>query len=319
MAMAQDAARVSYLWVDGAERSVVEGQLRTGGRAARVSDRFAVASTGKAVLAVAVLQLHERGVLDVQQLAAQWLPGDVIKAFGGMRGINIAHLLQMRSGLPDYYSDAYLNAVLDDPRNQDIDVALGFATGERRRFKPGRRFDYSNTNYLLAQLILERASGLTMAQYYRKHIFGPAGMGHTFVFGNQPLPGDFVQGMDDLGDGPEDVTFYYRGQGFGDGPLISSASDMAAFYRALFIERLLIGKASLAMMLEDPMQENYGMGVEVETLRGLGTVIGHSGGDLGFSADIRYAPDLDAIAVVLVAEPDADVLGSYDMLRELAR
>ena len=94
---------------------------------------------------------------------------------------------------------------------------------------------------------------------------------------------------------------------------------MAAFYRALFIERSLIGNASLAMMLEDPKQENYGMGIEVETLRGLGTVIGHSGGDLGFSADIRYAPDLDAIAVVLVAEPDADVSGSFDMLRELAR
>ena len=317
--IAQDAARVAYLWVDGAERVTASGLLRPGARAARVSDRFAVASTGKAFLAVAVLQLHERGVLDIDDPAAKWLPENVSGAFGGLPGISIAHLLQMRSGLPDFYTDDYLDPVLEDPSKQTIGFALGLVADAPVLFKPGRRFDYSNTNYLLAELILQRASGLSMAKYFDKHIFGPAKLKKTFVFGSRTLPNDFVSGTENLGSGPRDVSFYYQGQGFGDGPLISTAEDMAAFYRALFVDRILLSKPALTLMLTDVLGENYGMGIEIETLRGVGPVYGHSGGDLGFTADIRYAVELDAIAVVLLAEPNGNTAASYEMLRSLNR
>ena len=318
-AAAQEAAVVRYLWHDRTVSVETEGRLRLGGRKTRATDRFAVASTGKALLAVALLQLHERGVPSLQEPVKKWLPKSVVDAFGGLKGLSIMHLLQMRSGLVDYYHDDYLIAVFDDPNNQTIETALGVVAGERPKFKPGRRFDYSNTNYLLAQLVLERASGLPMSQYFQQHILGPAGMKDSFVFGTRELPRNFAQGFEDLGDGPEDISFYYQGSGFGDGPLISTASDMAAFYRALFVDKVLLGPAGLALMLDDPLGEGYGMGMEVEQLRGLGTVYGHSGGDLGFSADIRFAPGLNAIAVVLMAESNRDGSASYDMLRELAR
>ena len=299
-----DEAALLYV-LQGKEAHVsVAGKLRAGGRNARPGDRFVLASVGKIFTAVAILQLAEAGKLGIDDPVSNWIDPDVAGSLG-LSGVSLRHLLTMTSGIVDYYTDDYLDEVLEEPAAQTPVNALRYAEGSRL-FAPGTQFDYSNTNYLLLQLVLEQASGQSMSDYMQRTIFDGLGMEQTYVFGTRAHPNDFVAGYEDLGTGPEDVSFYYLGQGFGDGGVISTAKEIAGFYRSLFVRRELLNDQSLDMMLNDPVGEGYGMGVEIANVPGLGLVYGHSGADLGFSADVRLAVQSGDIAVALFASGEAD-------------
>lgn len=258
---------------------------------------FAVASVGKTFTAVAVLRLVERGLLSVDSPAADLLPGEIVQGFGGLRGVTVRHLLTMTSGLPDYYADEYIDDALDDQAAvQRAEVAAGYAMDERPLFASGRGFDYSNTNYLLLGMMLEEVTGRSYGEVMQAEVFAPAGMAGSFVFGTRALPEAFAQGHPDR----SLLRSYYSGAGFGDGGVIAPARDVARFYRALFAEGRLLSQPTLAVMLTDPMGEAYGMGIEIED-----DVAGHSGGDLGYAADVRIDLRTGDVAVELIADEDA--------------
>lgn len=288
------------------------GRIHPKGRATRPDDRFAVASVGKTVTAIAILQLVDRGTLGLNDPATQHLPSAVTRPLGGLKGVTIRHLLAMRSGLPDYYTGDYLSAVAAGQVAQTPRGALRFAQGPVA--PPGRLFDYSNTNYVLLQMILERATGRSMADQFRR-IFEAAGMRKTFVFGARALPADFVTGVENYrGRGPEDVSNFYQGQGFGDGALISTAPDIIRLYHALFVQKRLLSRAMLFEMTQAG-PEGYGLGIAVEHVPGLGQVLGHSGADLGFVADARLVVSSGRIAVAVMAGPFGDAQVTYDALQ----
>lgn len=284
-------------------------QTETSGAGVSDDTQFAIASVGKTFTAVAILALAADGILSLDDPAAKWLPTENTEGFGGLSGVSIRRLLTMSSGLPDYYADDYLDDALDDPDNvQQPKIALSYAFDQPPLFGPGDDFDYSNTNYVLLGLIIERAAGQTYADALNRLVFQPACMTRSFVFGSRPLPGGFTPGHED----GQHIRAYYQGQGFGDGGAISSAADLVRFYRALFIQRALLPPAMLTEMLHDPIGEGYGMGVDVS-----GGFYGHSGGDLGFASDIRFDPETGAIAVILIADGDAETYWAEDRLNNV--
>ncbi|ROT99428.1 serine hydrolase domain-containing protein [Histidinibacterium lentulum] len=258
---------------------------------------MAVASVGKTFTAVAVLRLVERGAFSVETPAADLLPDAIVRGFGGLGGITLGHLLTMTSGLPDFYTDDYIEDALEDQASvQRADVAATYAMDEDRLFAPGRRFDYSNTNYLLLGMILERVTGESYGAVLEAEVFRPADMQGSFVFGTRALPEDFARGH------PERAVLrhYYSGAGFGDGGVIAPARDVARFYRALFSEGRLLSAEMVALMLTDPLGSGYGMGIEIED-----GIAGHSGGDLGHASDVRMDLRTGDVAVELIADEDA--------------
>ena len=296
VAQADDVQSLRYFALDGrAEVSVM-------GAGTDIDTAFAIASVGKTMTAVAVLRLAERGVLGLDDPAARWVSADIAAGLG-LGAVTIRHLLTMTSGLPDYYDDDYLEDALEDQAGvQRAEVASAYAFDHVALFRPGAGFDYSNTNYVLLGLILEQATGQSYARVMQREVFDPAGMTESFVFGSRPLPAQFADGHE----GGRHVRQYYAGQGFGDGGVISSARDLARFYQALLAEGRLLSDASLAQMLRDPTGQGYGMGIEVE-----GRILGHSGGDLGFSSDVRFDLTTGAIALTLMARGDADTDWTY--------
>ena len=282
---------VRYALVDGTT------SLDTSG-GADANTPFAIASIGKMMTAVAVLRLAERGQLSLDASPAQWFDQSVQEGLPTLAGTTIRQLLTMTSGLPDYYDDLYLEDALTSPeQTQRGHVALSYAFDQRPMIRPGRGFDYSNTNYLLLGLVLERVTGRSYAQVMRQEVLGPAGMTQSFVFGSRGLPSSFPRGHED----GQHYRDYYQGQGFGDGGVIASAPDLARFLNALLIERSLLSTNSLGMMLTDANGADYGMGIEVE-----GNNVGHSGEDLGFSSDARVNLSTGDLAIILVADADAD-------------
>lgn len=315
-------AWVLHLDIGDEAGSVACGRERTGGPRASADSRFLIASVSKLYLAVALMQLNEAGRLDIDDPVARWLPAGVLEKLGGLDGISVANLLTMTSGLPDYLDDAYSQSSIADARagiaGRDILIkAVTSIAEEPRLFEPGASFDYSNTNYLLAQLVLEKAAGAPMYEVFEDRIFRPAGLTGTRLLGYGIGPAGFVQGFEDFGKGLEPVDAYLTGYGFGDGGLVTTAAEVSGFYKALFVDGVLLSDDSLERLLQDPSGEGYGMGIEIETLAGVGEVLGHSGGDTGFSADIRYVPEHGVTVVYLSALAEDDLSVTWELLEEL--
>jgi len=298
--LAAEPASIRYAIADGAERAKPSDPSIT------PATPFAIASVGKAFTAVAILRLAERGLLDLDGAATEVLPPAIVDAYPPLRGITLRQLLAMTSGLPDYYDEAFFDAAFDDPdRMQQPEVAIAHVIGEPVLFRAGTDYDYSNTNYVLLGLVLEHVTGQSYAAVIGQEVLRPAGLTDSFVFGSRPLPPDFAAGHPDR----DDLRHFYSGEAFGDGGIIASARDVARFYTALFADDLLLSDAMQAQMLADPDGWAYGLGVEIED-----GIVGHSGADFGYVADVRMDLATGDVAVVLVADEDGDTDWALDYI-----
>lgn len=299
LANAGDVATIRYLDANGLTSVSVEGP-------ATLDTPFAIASIGKVMTSVALLRLVSQGKLALDDKVAAHLPADPLAGLPALSEVTIRHLLTMTSGLPDYLDDAYIADVLTNPvKVQTPLTALSYAYGERQLFPPGKGFDYSNTNYVLLGLILEEVSGQTYAEAMDRLVFRAAGMDRSFVFGSQPLPDIFPTGHED----GEHYRSYYMFDGFGDGGVVAPAPDLARFFHALLVEETLLTAPLMVEFLHDPFEEGYGMGIEVD-----GAIVGHSGGDLGFSSDARFDRDSGTLAIILSASTDTDIDWTFEAL-----
>lgn len=272
---------------------------------AQSDSQFAIASVGKIFTSIAIAQLVDRGQISFDDPLSDFLPDHVLGPLSS-RDVTLTQALTMTSGIPDYLDDAFIDDVVAGlPETQSVEGALGYAHGQRPQFAPGQGFDYSNSNFLLLELVIEQVGGRPYAAVIEDDILNPFGLTNSFVFGTRPLPARFVTGHQN----GAHVRDYYNGRGFGDGAVISTAGDIAKLYRALLIDGRILRPKTLDQFLQDPSGEGYAMGIEVE-----GDILGHSGGDHGFSSDIRINRATGDIAVILLGDGDADTDWTYQVL-----
>jgi D-alanyl-D-alanine carboxypeptidase len=271
--------------------------------------RFRIGSVSKTFVTVVALQLVEEGELTLDAPAADYLPVEIVKSLANADRATVRDLLAMTSGIPEYLEDDFWSAIFDDPSYAwTAAEVLTFAEGKAAYFEPGEGFEYTNTNYILLQLIIESVTGEPLHIAVRERILDPLGLANTYTQVQETLPGGFVRGYAYWDDNLtlDDVSEVNDGAGLGDGALVSTTVDLAAFYRALFIDESLLDSESLDVMLSDAEEDEYGLGIEViET--DLGKAIGHTGAVLGFNSAVFYLPDEEAIGVVLAARDDFDV------------
>ncbi len=285
-------------------------------RPAVVADRFRIGSMSKTFVAIAALMLVDDGVFDLDDPAGDWLPDDVIDEIENLDAVSIRQLLNMRSGLEDYLGEeAFWQAVEANPYYAwTAPEVLEYAYGLPAVFEPDEDFYYTNTNYILLQLILEEASGLPLHSLLRERILEPLGMDDTYTQTSEELPGGFVASFGDLyGDGEiirlSDIN---DGAGLGDGGLISNTADVTTFYEALFVERSLLSDEMMDELLDfQPVDDDsgYSFGLNSWSTED-GEAWGHGGGVLGFLSIGAYLPDEEIILVILIA---SDVISPEDV------
>jgi D-alanyl-D-alanine carboxypeptidase len=239
------------------------------GRAMHPTDHFRTASLTKTYTSTVVLQLVAEGRLRLDDSVERWLPG-LVPAGGA---ITLRDLLHHTSGLFDHENDPrVIQPYLDgdfgfywEPR-QLVEIAVSHPP----LFPPGGQLSsYSNTNYVLLGLIVEAATGHTLAAELRGRIFEPLHLRRTSYDPTTPrLPKPYAHGYMDLG-GPSlvDVSGISPSLSPASGAIVSSAEDVADFYRALLSGRLLppslLGemKATLAVVGGDIPGQRYGLGL----------------------------------------------------------
>lgn len=289
---------------------------RASGRRLTGRDGFRAASVTKTFTAAAILRLVEDGILGLDDPITRHLPAEyeaILREGGYAAGdITLRHLLTHTSGIHDYATDErYQAAVLDDPmhrwtRMEQVRAAMAWS---RPRFAPGTDYHYSDTGYVLLGAILERRSGMPLARAFRTLLeFDRLGMEGTYLETLEPAPA-----------GAGEVSHPYFGEVdtrgwdpsfdlYGGGGLVSTAGDLARFYRALVRGEVFRDPEMLQAMLAVPAINArapggaYAMGIQRMTLGGE-ACWGHTG-FWGTGAHHCPAADVTVVRHTNQAQPD---------------
>ena len=243
------------------------------GAAIGPSTQFQLGSVTKQFTAVAVLQLAEKKRVDRTDSISIYVAG-LPPEFDA---VTLHHLLTHTSGIANYTEDGELMATKDErlPRAR---VVASFA-GKPLAFRPGEKFEYSNSNYFLLGLVIEKASGKTNEEYLQANVLGPANMlrsstsydAHTF----DAAVGTSVDDYEKV----NAVHVWDTPLPFAAGALRSTAIDMLAWDRALTSGKLL--NADSERLRTTPGKEDYACGVDVKMESGY-RVESHGGRIDGF-------------------------------------
>ncbi|MEV5149802.1 serine hydrolase domain-containing protein [Streptomyces sp. NPDC052727] len=326
----QDAATIHALGVSGVQARVIGPDGRqsvatsgtadlTTGRPVSSSGYFRMASTSKTLVATVVLQLEAESKLSLDDTVDHWLPG-VVQGNGndGTR-ITIRQLLQHTSGirdnLPGYTTPEEYYQQRDNVYEPKRLVDLAMAR-EPEDFLPGEGWAYSNTGYVLLDMIIQKATGQPAHQEIENRILRPLGLNQTRWMGTSPtLPRPHAQAYQLFGPGSrvnvtDQIPVDYENLSW-----VTTTRDENRFLRALLDGRLLpvrqLAKMKQTVPVSAAVQElwpdgRYGLGLVERPLNCGGTYWSHEGGDGGYITLNGVTDDGRRSAVVSMSEARGD-------------
>jgi D-alanyl-D-alanine carboxypeptidase len=274
-----------------------------------VNHRMYIASLGKTFTATIALQLYDEARLDLDDPVTSWLPDRVTKRIPLSDAITLRHLLSHRSGIHDYMNDAVAwraDFMSDAGRDWTHSDIVSYLYDRPLLFEPGSEFEYSNSNYILAGMIIEKITGQPLHALIRKRILAPLGLKHT-INGKQRAYNEHSAHGYVIRRGRMIDTYPWFGHyGLADSGIQSTPGDMTLFAESLFSTGKLLSKRMRAEMIDVVMtgqsHSGYGMGIYVQQNPwGAGLRwYSHDGIDPGYQADLMYLPDFD-LSIVLAA------------------
>lgn len=257
---------------------------------ATIDTVYRIGSVTKQFTAVAILQLVEQGKLaladDVRTYVPEYPAHDA--------AITIAQLLSHTSGIPTYTDGDWIDAGQHPLTHAQV---LARFAAKPLEFAPGSQWMYSNSNYYLLGLVIEKVTGQRYADAIRERVLVPAGMTHSGACDAPQLAHGYA-----TANGPIDAIPFDNGPPFAAGALCSTALDLVAWQRALEHGKVL-APASLAkmrtnVMLSTGKPSGYGYGVFVDERAGHPR-IEHGGAINGFISELSRYPSDDVTIVVL--------------------
>lgn len=273
------------------------------------SSVFELASVSKQFTATSILLLAQQNKLSLDDSLRKYFPELPYK------NITLHQMLTHTSGLPDYEST--MSTGWDKKKiafNKDM-IAFLASAKLPVHFKPGTRWEYSNTAYALLASVVEKVSGMTFAEFLAKNIFVPLGMKHTRIY-NTRRSGERLANYAygyvwseskkqyALPDSLADYDFVYYLDGIqGDGTVNSTTGDLLKWDRA-WVNKTLLDEATINKMMhphalsDTASNVSYGYGVFVGK-NNLGNYVGHSGGWPGYGTNLTRYTDEDRTIIVL--------------------
>ena len=267
-----------------------------------VGTLFATASATKGLTALAVMNLVERGTLELGTTARSLLGKDLPLIADD---VTIEQLLAHRSGIGDYLDEGaiddigYYGMPVSVHELTTTELYLPVLDGHETVFPAGERFAYNNGGYVVLALLAERASGVDFHELVRTLVCKPAGMLDTAFLRSDELPGGTALGYLSA-DGPRTNVFHLPVLGSGDGGIYSTAADFSAFWDALFAGRIVSPErvAEMVRPRSDWPAESrrYGLGFHLRTT---GDGVWLEGHDAGVSFASLHQPSTSITYTVI--------------------
>ncbi|MCO1575758.1 beta-lactamase family protein [Crossiella sp. SN42] len=296
----------------------------------RTDGRFRIGSNTKTFVATLVLQLVDAGTIELDRPAADYLP-----ELGLDRQITVRMLLQQTTGLLDFTGDfdadgKYVQGipwqgkewVANRFRTYPPGELARLALSQRLKFVPGTAWSYSNTNYLLAALLVEKVTGHSYGEEMRARLLAPLGLTGTEVPGARiGISGPHAHGYYRYQDAEQrwqvvDVTRQNPSWIHAGGEMISTTEDLRKFFTALQRGEILSAPLLAEMRKPHPESPGYGLGLFVQDgksgspfppPRCAVTVFTHNGGVKGYGALMYSTPDGKTVLTASVTSGNAAI------------
>ena len=278
-------------------------------KAATPDMRYSIGSISKQFTAAAILILQEQGKLKLDDPVGKYVPGLT-------RGdeVTIRQVLSHTAGYQDYWPEDYLMKPMEQPTTgQEI---IDRWAKKPLDFEPGTQWQYSNTNFVIAGMIVEKVSGQKLMEFLGEHIFHPLNMRSVWNSDEAKLTQTDATAYIRNALGPlRQATKEGRGWMFAAGELAMTAHDLALWDESLIAQKILQPESYREMFTEIKLKDgkgtHYGLGVFVADLNGHHD-ISHSGEVTGFVSDNEVLVD-DGVAVAVLTNHMA--AGAGDIAR----
>ena len=263
--------------------------------------RYSIGSISKQFTAAAVLLLQEQGKLSLDDKVAKFIP-NLTRA----NEVTIRQLLSHTSGYQDYWPQDYVMPPMMLPTTAQ--KILDMWARKPLDFDPGTKWQYSNTNYVIAGVIIEKVARMPLLQFLQERVFTPLGM--TSVsdtdqakLGDTDPAGYLRYALGPLRAAPKEG----KGWMFAAGELAMPAADLAKWDISIMDQKLMkpasYREFSTEVLLKNGLGTHYGLGVDVNSQAGH-RALSHGGEVSGFTAQNVVFPD-DRAAVVVLTNQDA--------------
>jgi D-alanyl-D-alanine carboxypeptidase len=276
-----------------------------------------VASITKLLTGTLVHLLVEENVFKLDDIVDKWLSPEILKKVKNSKGATIRQLMNHTTGIYDVItSNSFYLALLNDPdKKWKAEELIEFAYGKDPKFELGKSCLYSNTNTLLLSMLISKATGKTNVELLRAKLLGPLGMSDTYYYTHDDLPAITAQGYFDLYNNQSlvNVTNFNTGSGHGYGGFFSTVFDLQKFIEPLLKNKTVLKPNSMMEMTrfipevdpDDPANDlHLGAGLMKkyfnQSLTSDRFGYGHTGRDLGYSANAFYFPNYDITCCFIV-------------------
>ena len=270
-------------------------------------------SVTKMIIGNLMWQFQEEGILNINDLISNYIPNVAENITNGDQ-ITIEMLLNHTSGIYTIARDLNYNlAVVNDfTRGWNAEEIIQYFSNKPAANLPGEKYNYSNTNTLISELIIESITGEPLENTLAEKVFNPLGMNNTVYYDySQEFPlGNLAQGYVDFhndGGNIQNISDLNPGSGNGYTGLYSNAEDMYLFSKALFMDNTLISENSLNEILDSFFYSESGNSAsssgaihreDIEFFGDSITAYGHGGGDIGYSANVTFIENTNTIIVI---------------------
>jgi CubicO group peptidase (beta-lactamase class C family) len=278
--------------------------------------RIWVASVAKQFTGLAIALLIDQHRISLDDDIRKYLP----ELPAGGEPVKIRHLVYHSSGIRDGFTLTAMSFKQEDEYT-NANVLKYLSRQRGRNFRPGERFEYNNSGYVLLAMIVERVSGMSFPGFTRKFVFEPLGMDHTNFVDSFPLQDtNMAMGYSAVSEAGRKAysPSWFRGKSYGSSGLVTTARDLAKWDRVFY--EPVFGKSVQQLQVQTGKLNNgrkipYAFGLEIAAFRGK-TAITHSGADPGYKAEIARFPG-EELTIICLANTE-DAYNNTDRLFKLA-
>jgi D-alanyl-D-alanine carboxypeptidase len=266
------------------------------------------ASITKLLVGTLFFKLQEEGKININDPISDYIDGDILEKIDGTEGMTIKNLMNHTTGIFDVItSSSFYLAVLNNPnKTWTQEELLKYVYGEKAyELNNPYPAHYSSTNTLLLSMCIEKATGTKHNILLREKVLDLLDMNDTYYQGRENIPSTAAQGYFDLHNNGTivNVSNLITGSGNGYGGIYSNVFDLHKFIKALLVDKTILTQASLDQMQDFVREDDdyyTGVGIVKKYTDKPNYGIGHTGKDLGYSANLFYFPERNITMVFFI-------------------